>query len=278
MGKGRSCVQDLIDKLELVACDAARLIEGLRAGGVSVAAKADGSPVTEADARSETLIRERLASLWPEIPVVAEELMAFGAGPTSVGGRYFVVDPLDGTKEFIGGRREYTVNIALIDEGEPVAGVVVAPALGEVYCGSPGIAYRGRLGQAGGALERRQIKVRKPGRRWKALTSRSHMTEATRSFLQTLPIEETLALGSSVKFCMLAAGEADIYPRIGQTMQWDTAAGDAVLRAAGGIVVTLDGEPLRYGPRGHVAASRFANPPFVALAGDAERFKSLIKQ
>lgn len=269
-------MQDLVDKLELIACDAARLIEALRSQGVSTVVKGDGSPVTEADARSEALIRARLASLWPEIPVVAEELMSFGAGPTSVGGRFFVVDPLDGTKEFIGGRREYTVNIALVDEGAPVAGVVVAPALGEVYCGTAGMARRGRLGQAGGALERRQIKVRKPGRRLKALTSRSHMTEATRSFLQAMPIGETLELGSSVKFCMLAAGEADIYPRIGQTMQWDTAAGDAVLRAAGGVVVTLDGDPLHYGPRGEAAATRFANPPFVAFAGDAERFKTLI--
>ncbi len=269
-------MKTLVAELELIACDAGRLIAEIRTKGIEVMAKGDGSPMTEADTRAEALIIERLAQAWPDIPIVAEELASSEGSPEGVGGRFFLVDPLDGTKEFIKGTPDYTVNIALVDGGRPVAGVVMAPGRNEIYSGCDGHAQMAKVAGSGPPGERRDIRVRTPGATWTAVVSVSHMTEATRQFLEPLPIGERVSVGSSLKFCLLASGEADIYPRLGRTMQWDTAAGDAVLRAAGGATVTRSGEELHYGPRVGLPQNRFENPEFIAFAGSLDQLQSLV--
>lgn len=260
-------MKDLVAELELIACDAGRLIAQVRTKGIDVLAKGDGSPVTEADAQAEALILERLSQAFPDIPVVAEELCSAEGSPEDVGSRFFLVDPLDGTKEFIKGTPDYTVNIALIEDGLPVAGVVVAPGRNQVYSGYDGQAQRAKVPISGAPIDRSAIHVREPGPEWTAVVSVSHMTDDTRKFLEPLPVGERVSVGSSLKFCLVAAGEADIYPRLGRTMQWDTAAGDAVLRAAGGATVDTHRNGLRYGPRSGDPVNRFENPPFIALGG-----------
>lgn len=269
-------MKDLVAELEGIACDAGRLIADIRARGVEVLAKGDGSPVTEADERGEALILERLKQAFPDIPVVAEELASSEGMPEGVSGRFFLVDPLDGTKEFIKGTPDYTVNIALIEGGRPVAGVVVAPGRNELYSGCEQGAERASVPPSGAPRDRRTIRVREPGAAWSAVVSVSHMTDATRAFLDPLPIGERVSVGSSLKFCLVAAGEADIYPRLGRTMQWDTAAGDAVLRAAGGSTATQEGSELVYGPRQGLPENRFENPHFIAFGGPLEKLQALI--
>lgn len=264
-------MKELVAELGAIACDAGRLIARIRADGVEVMAKGDGSPVTIADARAEELILERLAKSYPEVQVVAEELSSTEGIPDGVSGRFFLVDPLDGTKEFIKGSPDYTVNIALIEAGVPVAGVVVAPGRNEIYSGYTGTARRGTVAERGAPVDERAIAVRPLPRSWSAVVSVSHMTPATEAFLKPLPIGETVSIGSSLKFCLIAAGAADIYPRFGRTMQWDTAAGDAVLRAAGGCTLTIDGNVLSYGPRPGELHNRFENPFFVAFSGARAR-------
>lgn len=269
-------MKGLVAELELIACDAGRLIAEIRSRGVDVMAKGDGSPVTEADARAEDLILRRLAQAFPDVPVVAEELSSSDGSPEGVTGHFFLVDPLDGTKEFIKGTPDYTVNIALVEGGRPVAGVVMAPGRHEIYSGWHDHACMARVPVDGVPLDRRDIRVRPVGEAWTAVVSVSHMTEATRVFLEPLPIGECVSVGSSLKFCLLAAGKADIYPRLGRTMQWDTAAGDAVLRAAGGSTVTRQGEELCYGPRAGLPENRFENPEFIAFAGSLARLQVLV--
>lgn len=272
-------MKDLVNELELIACDAGRLIAEIRKKGVEVLAKGDGSPVTEADGQAEALILERLAANFPDIPVVAEELSSAEGSPEGVGRRFFLVDPLDGTKEFIKGSTDYTVNIALIEGGDPVAGVVVAPERCEVYSGfAGGRAQLARMPEQGGPINRQGIQVRAPGKSWTAVVSVSHMTEATRRFLEPLAIGESVSVGSSLKFCLVAAGKADIYPRFGRTMQWDTAAGDAVLRAAGGVTTTRDGNALVYGPRTGLPENRFENPEFIAFGGSSEQLRQILAE
>jgi 3'(2'), 5'-bisphosphate nucleotidase len=211
--------------------------------------KPDHSPVTDADETAERIILEGLARLAPEIPVVAEESAAAGRLPANLGTRFWLVDPLDGTREFLARNGEFTVNIALIEHGAPTLGVVYAPAIDALYWSDGSAAYRANT----------RIGVRRPAPDGLVvLASRSHRTAETDAFIATLRVKRFVEAGSSLKFCLLAAGEGDIYPRHGPTMEWDTAAGDAVLRAAGGTVTTLDGVPLRYGKPG------FRNPAFVA--------------
>lgn len=269
-------MKNLVAELEMIACDAGRLIKEIRTKCIEVMAKGDGSPVTEADARAEALILERLSQAWPDIPVVAEELVCNEGCPEGIGKRFFLVDPLDGTKEFIKGTPDYTVNIALIENGFPVAGVVMVPGRGAIYSGFQGRAQMAKVLDAGATVERRDICVRPRGETWTAVVSVSHMTQSTRQFLEPLPIEDCVSVGSSLKFCLLACGEADIYPRLGRTMQWDTAAGDAVLRAAGGSTATRAGECLRYGPRPGHPDNRFENPEFIAFAGTLDALKSFV--
>jgi sulfate adenylyltransferase subunit 2/3'(2'), 5'-bisphosphate nucleotidase len=239
------------------------------AGDVVVTTKSDASPVTEADERAERIILDGLKTLAPDIPVVAEEEAAAGRLP-EIGNRFFLVDPLDGTKEFISKNGEFTVNIALIEDGVPVYGAVYAPALERLFWGGGGDAFAADV-KGGEIVDIMPIRVRPtPQNGLSAIGSRSHGGDATQDYLKAFSVAEFVAAGSSLKFCRLAEGAADIYPRMGRTMEWDTAAGDAVLRAAGGRVETLDGRPLVYGKRIQDDAP-FANPHFVAFGDPAIR-------
>src|SRR3569833_111655 len=221
--------------------------------GVDARVKSDRSPVTDADEEAEKLILTELAAAFPGVPVVAEEEAAAGR-IAAVGARFFLVDPVDGTKEFLKRGGEFTVNIGEIVDGQPVSGVVLAPAIGRLFVGAVG---EGAFELAGNAI--RDIACRKPDADGLvAVSSRSHPDAKTDELLKSLPIKGQTNAGSSLKFCLVAAGEADIYPRAGETMEWDTAAGHAVLKAAGGRVTTWDGAPFRYGKPG------FRNGPFIA--------------
>ena len=233
--------------------------------GCSVTSKADGSPVTSADHRAEAIICECLASLAPMPPVCAEESMAAGA-QAQVAERFLLVDPLDGTREFLAGNGEFTINVALVERGAPIAGAVYAPAIGRLWVGGetaftceapPGAALPGQG-------SRRRIRTRSAPTSLVAFASRSHLDAKSDSFLKRLPIGETRFAGSSLKFCLIAEGLGDVYPRFAPTMEWDTAAGDAVLRAAGGGVLDPSGLPLSYGKVG----AGLRNGPFIAW-GDA---------
>jgi 3'(2'),5'-bisphosphate nucleotidase len=213
-----------------------------------VRAKRDGSPVTMADERAEAIIVEKLRSLAPAIPIIAEEAIAAG-GQVEAGRRFFLVDPLDGTREFIARNGEFTINIALIEGAAPIAGAVYAPAVNRIWFAGR-IAFATSLGVGDplppvGACE--QLYVRSAPTLLTAVASRSHGDPDTEAFLAALNVGERISCGSSIKFCVIAEGRADVYPRFAPTMEWDTAAGDAILRAAGGCVVQLNGQPLSYG-------------------------------
>jgi 3'(2'),5'-bisphosphate nucleotidase len=216
--------------------------------GCDVQTKADGSPVTAADQRAELIICAQLRAVAPEIPIVAEEAASAGGSLTATD-RFFLVDPLDGTREFIARNGEFTVNVALIEGGAPVAGAVYAPAIDKLWFG--GTSAYACIATTGGALgptdSWRQLHVRRTPAAMVALASRSHGDPKTESFLAGLPIGDRRSAGSSLKFCVVAEGAGDVYPRFAPTMEWDTAAGDAVLRAAGGIVLSTEGGPLLYG-------------------------------
>jgi 3'(2'), 5'-bisphosphate nucleotidase len=221
--------------------------------GCDARMKADRSPVTDADEEAETLILAELARHFPGVPVVAEEAAAAGK-IVEAAARFFLVDPVDGTKEFVRRGGEFTVNIGEIVNGEAVAGVVLAPAIGRLFVGRVG---EGAFEISGGAT--RAIFARAPAADGLvAVSSRSHPDPQTDELLKTLIIKGHTNAGSSLKFCLVAAGEADIYPRAGQTMEWDTGAGHALLSAAGGKVTTWDGAPFVYGKPG------FRNGPFIA--------------
>ena len=210
--------------------------------------KPDGSPVTLADERAEQIICEWLTRTAPTTPIAAEEATAAGV-PLDVGSRFFLVDPLDGTREFLARNGEFTINVALIDSRAPVAGAVYAPATGRLwFAGETAFFCKAPVGddlpdRAGW----RRLRTRPAPPQLVALASRSHCDPATEAFLAKLPIGERKSAGSSLKFCVIAEGAADVYPRFAPTMEWDTAAGDAVLRAAGGVVLDVAGEPLAYG-------------------------------
>ena len=229
--------------------------------GCDVASKADGSPVTSADRRAEIIIGEYLESMVPKLPVCAEESVASG-GRAQVAERFLLVDPLDGTREFLAGNGEFTINVALIERGAPIAGAVYAPAIGRLWAGGE-TAFTCEA-PTGAELpdegSRRRIRTRRAPTSLTAFASRSHLDPESDAFLKTLPIGETRLAGSSLKFCLIAEGLGDVYPRFAPTMEWDTAAGDAVLRAAGGSVLDLSGQPLLYGK----AASALRNGAFVA--------------
>lgn len=254
----------MINQLADIAVEAgAAILQVYAREDVGARDKGDGSPVTEADGLAEAIILKRLAEVAPEIPVVAEEAASEGKIPAATP-RFFLVDPLDGTKEFITRNGDFTVNIALIEDGRPTAGVVYAPAHGELYVGEVGKgAWMAKVadGQVG---EQQRITVRAHGDSLDVVASRSHMSQETTDFVGRFKVSELVNAGSSLKFCRVAAGAADLYPRLGRTMEWDTAAGDAVLRAAGGAVRCMDGQPLVYGKRNQASDTDFANPWFVA--------------
>lgn len=224
--------------------------------------KADKSPVTEADRLGEDIILSGLAGFAPEIPVLAEESASEGKIP-ELGDRFFLVDPLDGTKEFISRTGEFTVNIALIENGKPVFGVVYAPAINKLFAGGRDGAWRAAVNAKGEIGDRQAIHVRTaPDDGLIAVASRSHRSPETDAYLETLNVADFTAAGSSLKFCLIAEGAADIYPRFGRTMEWDTGAGQAVLEAAGGRVMAHPEDvPLLYGKK----ARGFDNPHFIAF-------------
>ncbi len=236
------------EMLARVALEAGPAVMEEYAAAANARTKADGSPVTAADERAEAIIEERLRALAPQIPLVAEEAISAGAALV-IGRRFFLVDPLDGTREFIARNGEFTINIALIENGAPVAGAVYAPAIDRIwFAGQTAYACSLRVGaELPEAAARERLTVRTAPERLAALASRSHADPETEAFLARLPIGERKSAGSSLKFCLIAEGRADVYPRFAPTMEWDTAAGDAVLRAAGGCVVRVDGAPLDYG-------------------------------
>lgn len=249
-----------VQRLASLAVDAGAEILRLYHGDIEITQKADESPVTAADQAAEDVILAGLAGdLGLGHPVVSEEAAAAGYTPT-VGSAFWLVDPLDGTKEFINKNGEFTVNIALIKDGAPVLGVVHTPALGEVYVGyeeNDHWTARVQRGEVWSDIACRPV----PATGLIALVSRSHRSPEVDEYIKDFDIGEAMSAGSSLKFCRVAEGVADLYPRLGRTMEWDTAAAHAVLVAAGGHVETLEGVPLRYGKPG------FENPHFVAYGG-----------
>jgi len=249
-----------LSEVAAIARRAGELIMQVYATDFEVRGKDDASPVTEADERAEKLIVPALQALAPGIPVVAEEAVAAGRQP-EIGRRFWLVDPLDGTKEFISRNGEFTVNIALIEDGRPVLGVVFAPALGRLFAGE-----RGQGAWLEDADGRRAIACRPtPAEGLTVVASRSHGDPAALdALLAGMPVARLVNAGSSLKLCLIAAGEADFYPRQGRTMEWDIAAGHAVLAAAGGEVVDLAGRTLGYGKPGldnpHFMARRCGGP------------------
>ncbi|PTT89018.1 3'(2'),5'-bisphosphate nucleotidase [Pelomonas sp. HMWF004] len=254
--------EDLLHSVEALCRRAGAAILEIYDSDFDVRDKADASPVTAADERAEAIITPALAALTPHIPVVAEEAVSGGVMPDISGGRFWLVDPLDGTKEFISRNGEFTVNVALIEHGVPILGVVFAPALGRPQ----GRLFSGGVG-LGAWFEddqgRRRIHCRPvPTEGLSVVASRSHGDAAALdAFLAGRKVAQLVSAGSSLKLCLVAAGQADLYPRLGRTMEWDIAAGDAVLRAAGGQVRCVGSdEPLRYGKPG------LDNPHFYACA------------
>jgi 3'(2'), 5'-bisphosphate nucleotidase len=236
----------VIDIFENLALNAGSEIMNIRARGVLARLKSDASPVTDADERAEAIILTGLQTHFPTIPIVAEEAIAAGHSPRDIGTRFFLVDPLDGTKEFISGSCDFTVNIALIENGVPTFGVVYAPAHSALYSAHYNSARKSTVinGVISSSSPLQRFQHNGPPR---IVASRSHMSEETLEFVSRYPESELVSIGSSLKFCLLAEGKADLYPRFGRTMEWDTAAGDAILRAAGGCTQHINGETLTYG-------------------------------
>lgn len=251
----------LFEAMIAAAIDAGRVAHDFYRDGFNVSRKADSSPVTEADHAAEAVILARLAHAAPGIPIIAEEQVAAGRVP-AVADRFFLVDPLDGTKEFIQKRGDFTVNIALVRDRVPILGVVFAPAKSSLFAGDVQARRAFRSDQSTdetAPFPRRAIHVRNaPPGGITAVSSRSHSTPETDAYLAMCNVSERVSVGSSLKFCLVAAGEADLYPRLGRTMEWDTAAGQAVLLASGGSVWGPGGVPLLYGKPG------FENPHFIA--------------
>jgi len=244
---------DLLALASRLARAAAEAILTVRAAGFDVERKDDMSPVTAADRLAEGIILEGLRAATPDIPVVAEEECSAGV-ETAVAGRFWSVDPLDGTREFAAGRDEFTVNIGLVVDGRPYLGVVAIPVTGELFTGI--------LGQGAwkeDAAGRRPIFARAVPEEGLTVMASRHYSADPRldAFLEGRKVAKVVKIGSAVKFCRLAEGVADLYPRFGRTMEWDTAAPEAVLRAAGGHCTRFDGALLEYGKPG------WENPPFV---------------
>jgi 3'(2'), 5'-bisphosphate nucleotidase len=236
-------------------------VHQIYAAGCEVRHKADQSPVTNADHAAEAIILRHLAVAAPGVPIIAEEEVAAGRIP-AVADEFFLVDPLDGTKEFIQRRGDFTVNIALIRAAAPVLGVVFAPATSRLFAGNVAARSAWRSDQSatsGDIAPLQPIHVRPaPQHGLTVVASRSHATPETDAYLSQYEVADRVPVGSSLKFCLVAAGEADLYPRLGPTMEWDTAAGHAVLAAAGGSVAAPGAVPLAYGKPG------FRNSWFVA--------------
>jgi 3'(2'), 5'-bisphosphate nucleotidase len=254
----------LLDELTSIVSAAAAAIVAARAGSLDTRTKADHTPVTAADHAAEAVILEGLARLLPGMCVVSEEAVG-RALPDRIPDRFVLVDPLDGTRELVAGRDEFTINLAIVDGRRPRLGIVAAPAQGLLWRGIEGSgAERLRLSPgapANAAQGRSMIRTRPaPPTGLVAAISRSHLDARTEALLARLPIADRHVCGSAVKFCQIAEGSADVYPRLSATCEWDVAAGHAVLAAAGGVVTTPEGAPLSYG----WIAENFRIPAFVA--------------
>jgi len=239
----------LMDTLTDISARAAKAIRDWSGKG-EIRSKADGSPVTAADEAAEAVIRDGLGRAAPAVPIISEEHAARETPivPTGAGASYFLVDPLDGTREFIDGSDEYTVNIAIVTDRVPILGVVAAPASGLAWRGIVGrgaekLEFTGGKVSPTGRIHTRRLPVREPT----IMISRSHLEARTRAYLDGFPHAKLVQCGSSVKFCRLAEGSADLYPRLAPTHDWDIAAGHAILTAAGGRIAAPDGSPLVYG-------------------------------
>lgn len=255
-------LDDLARAFADLATRAGRVVMDVYATDFTVRSKADASPVSEADEAAEALLVPGVERLLPGVPVLAEEAVSRD-GLVDVGREFVLIDPLDGTKEFVSRNGEFTVNVALVRDGRPVAGCVYAPARDRMYVGGTTAAVGVvRPGEPVADLTATATRPY-PAEGVTAVTSRSHLDDETRAFVERIGAVATRDAGSSLKFCLLAAGEADVYPRYGPTMEWDTAAGHAVLAAAGGTVTQPDGTPFGYGK----ADSGFRNGPFVAWGG-----------
>lgn len=249
-----SYLNQLVDDLLPAMYQAGAVIMDIHKKQISMKLKPDGSPVTEADEAAEAILLPALAKAAPDIMVISEENAA--SHDLDVAPLFFLVDPIDGTKEYLkpDGKGSFTVNIGLIQDGHPVMGLVYAPAFDTLYCGIVGH----RAVKIEGDHET-EIAVRHvPASGAVAVASASHRDDATNEWLATHKIDQTKSIGSSLKFCLVAEGKADVYPRFGPTMEWDTAAGDGVLRAAGGMVMDQDNAPYGYGKKG------YRNTPFIA--------------
>lgn len=251
------------------AIEAAEAIREVYQRGAVAMEKADGSPVTEADQKAEAIILAVLEATG--VPVLAEESVAAGRIP-ELGERFFVVDPLDGTKEFLKRNGEFTVNIAYCEGGHPVSGVVLAPATDDIYWGGTAGAFAGKV--VGRQItDIRALRVSETEHPLRIVASRSHGHAALAELCDTLQVAEDVSVGSSLKFCLLAKGAAQLYPRFTPTSEWDTAAGQAVLQAAGGVVLGLDRLPLTCGHRD----ASFLNAWFVAAASQELALKALVE-
>ncbi len=257
------------DTLASIALAAGQEIMRVYRTEFSVEKKLDQSVLTEADGLAEALILKRLADAEPDLQVIAEESVAGGIMPEH-GHRFALVDPLDGTKEFVAKNGEFTVNIAIIEHGRPVMGVVYAPALQRLFVAeSPSLAWQAKAAPDGPPpAKRNPLRIRPaPSDGLTAVASKSHRSPETDTWLAKYPVKDICGAGSALKFCLVAAGEADLYPRLGRTMEWDTAAGQAVVEAAGGRVLTLDHTPLLYGKR----ERGYDNPDFVVYGDVSPR-------
>ncbi len=244
----------LVERVRHIALRAGEAIIEVYNTDFEVERKDDASPVTEADQRAETLIVDAIRrEITDAYPIVAEEAVAAGDVPVVGDGPFWLVDPLDGTKQFVSRKGEFTVNIALIENRRPQLGVVHAPALGSTYWGSANGAFATADGGAPRPISCRAM----PEKGLVAVASRSHRTPETDEFLGQYDVGDVISSGSSIKFCLVASGRADLYPRMGRTMEWDTAAGHAVVRFAGGSVTEVDGSEFLYAKPG------FENPHFV---------------
>ena len=279
--RARTPPERLLEPVAAIAAEAGRAILEIYDQTFEVTHKADHSPLTEADLASHRVIRDALARLTPDIPLLSEESADIAFDVRSRWPEYWLVDPLDGTKEFVNRNGEFTVNIALIRGHDPVLGVVHVPVSGVTYTGvvdgvaGGGATRRSADGPAGNLAPpiHLPIHVRVPcADPVRVVGSRSHANPALVRYLEPLGDYELVSMGSSLKFCLLAEGAADFYPRLGPTSEWDTAAAHAVVLAAGGRIVTLDGRPLQY----NLKAS-FLNPEFLVIADPGRDWLALFR-
>ena len=255
----RETAAALMEPLTDLVVRAGAAILGVNRAAMKIDGKADGSPVTEADLAADRIIAEGLARLIPELPVLSEECGHLAQQP--YGGSFFLIDPLDGTKEFVAGRNEFTVNLALVTDGTPLLGIIGAPALGLIWRGLVGRgAERLTTGKGSVAEPIRTRPLPKRGEPWIAAVSRSHGDSRTEAFIEARPGAIRQMFGSAVKFGRVAEGGADIYPRLAPTCEWDVAAGHAVVTAAGGKITDAQGAALKFG----AGREGFIVPEFIA--------------